>query len=110
MTETDVLSTDATTDSSGAAAPERRRRGGVSGMVLAELRELATSLGVSDTTGMRRNDLISEIKKRQSGSGDQLPLGEGAGVRLYLLVLAVGLVGAGVFWGPLAELAAGAVR
>ncbi|HWN26498.1 MAG TPA: Rho termination factor N-terminal domain-containing protein, partial [Actinomycetospora sp.] len=78
MTETDVLSTDATTDSSGAAAPERRRRGGVSGMVLAELRDLATSLGVSDTTGMRRNDLISEIKKRQSGSGDQLPLGDGA--------------------------------
>ncbi|MFC4834050.1 transcription termination factor Rho [Actinomycetospora chibensis] len=47
-------------------------------MVLAELRELATSLGVSDTTGMRRNDLISEIKRRQSGSGDQLPLAEGA--------------------------------
>ena len=41
MTETDVLSTDATTDSSGAAAPERRRRGGVSGMVLAELRDYA---------------------------------------------------------------------
>ncbi|WP_420791762.1 transcription termination factor Rho [Actinomycetospora callitridis] len=47
-------------------------------MVLAELRELATSLGVSDTTGMRRNDLISEIKRRQSGSGDQLPLAEDA--------------------------------
>ncbi|MEJ2885547.1 transcription termination factor Rho [Actinomycetospora aeridis] len=47
-------------------------------MVLAELRDLATSLGVSDTTGMRRNDLIAEIKKRQSGGGDQLPLGEDA--------------------------------
>ncbi|MHC1559287.1 transcription termination factor Rho [Actinomycetospora sp. C-140] len=49
-------------------------------MVLAELRDLATSLGVTDTTGMRRNDLIAEIKKRQSGSadrGDQLPLAEG---------------------------------
>ncbi|WP_285656401.1 transcription termination factor Rho [Actinomycetospora sp. NBRC 106375] len=44
-------------------------------MVLAELRDLATSLGVTDTTGMRRNDLIAEIKKRQSG-GDQLPLAE----------------------------------
>ncbi|GAA4751054.1 transcription termination factor Rho [Actinomycetospora chibensis] len=76
MTETDVISTDA--EGSSASAPERRRRGGVSGMVLAELRELATSLGVSDTTGMRRNDLISEIKRRQSGSGDQLPLAEGA--------------------------------
>ena len=48
-------------------------------MVLAELRDLATSLGVSDTTGMRRNDLIAEIKKRQSGGGDQLPLAEDAG-------------------------------
>ena len=76
MTETDVISTDA--EGSSASAPERRRRGGVSGMVLAELRELATSLGVSDTTGMRRNDLISEIKRRQSGSGDQLPLAEDA--------------------------------
>ncbi|PVZ14746.1 transcription termination factor Rho [Actinomycetospora cinnamomea] len=48
-------------------------------MVLAELRDLATSLGVTDTTGMRRNDLIAEIKKRQSGGGDQLPLsGDGA--------------------------------
>ncbi|TDQ65218.1 transcription termination factor Rho [Actinomycetospora succinea] len=47
-------------------------------MVLAELRDLATSLGVSDTTGMRRNDLIAEIKKRQSGGGDQLPLGDDA--------------------------------
>ncbi|WP_345382157.1 transcription termination factor Rho [Actinomycetospora straminea] len=48
-------------------------------MVLAELRDLATSLGVSDTTGMRRNDLIAEIKKRQSGGGDQLPLADDAG-------------------------------
>ncbi|WP_345424063.1 Rho termination factor N-terminal domain-containing protein, partial [Actinomycetospora chlora] len=76
MTETDVISTDG---ASGAEtpAPERRRRGGVSGMVLAELRDLATSLGVADTTGMRRNDLIAEIKKRQSG-GDQLPLADDA--------------------------------
>ncbi|WP_269071026.1 transcription termination factor Rho [Actinomycetospora endophytica] len=46
-------------------------------MVLAELRELAGTLGVTDTTGMRRGDLINEIKKRQSGGGAaQLPLGE----------------------------------
>ena len=50
-------------------------------MVLAELRELAGTLGVNDTTGMRRGDLISEIKKRQGGGqrrgrGRQLPLGD----------------------------------
>jgi transcription termination factor Rho len=89
VTETDVLSTDAASTeapggndapTSGSGGTERRRRGGVSGMVLAELRELAGTLGVTDTTGMRRGDLINEIKKRQSGDGgagaDQLPLGE----------------------------------
>ena len=45
MTETDVISTDGA-DGAATPAPERRRRGGVSGMVLAELRDLATSLGV----------------------------------------------------------------
>lgn len=42
--------------------------------------------------------------------GAAVPLGEGTGLRLYLAVLAAGLVAVGVFWGPLAELAAGAVR
>ncbi len=84
MTETDVISPDAAPDTSSpdspsAAAPERRRRGGVSGMVIAELRDLAAELGVPDTSGMRRGDLISEIKKRQSAIGNgapQLPLGD----------------------------------
>jgi transcription termination factor Rho len=89
VTETDVLSTDTASASeapggndaptSGSGGTERRRRSGVSGMVLAELRELAGTLGV-DTTGMRRGDLISEIKKRQSGGmgagAAQLPLGD----------------------------------
>ena len=91
MTETDVLSTDTASapeapggndaPTSGSGGTERRRRGGVSGMVLAELRELAGTLGV-DTAGMRRGDLISEIKKRQSGDlgagAAQLPLGDDA--------------------------------
>ncbi len=42
--------------------------------------------------------------------GRPLPLGEGMGVRLYLLVLAAAVVAAGVFWGPLAGLAAGVTR
>ncbi|NMO91296.1 transcription termination factor Rho [Actinomycetospora sp. TBRC 11914] len=91
MTETDVISTDVASSSeargedapsSGSGGTERRRRGGVSGMVLAELRELAGTLGVTDTTGMRRGDLIAEIKKRQSGDlgsgAAQLPLGDDA--------------------------------
>jgi transcription termination factor Rho len=60
-----------------------RRRGGLSGMVMADLRELAGRLGIADTAGMRKGDLISAIKERQ-GAGpdrraavsDQLPLEE----------------------------------
>ena len=50
-------------------------------MVLAELRELAGRLGITDTTGMRKGDLISAIKERQGAAPDrrsvaseQLPL------------------------------------
>ncbi len=65
-----------------------RRRGGLSGMVLAELRELAGELGVSDTSGMRKGDLIVAIKERQGpgtgrldrrGHGEQLALEDDAG-------------------------------
>src|SRR5882762_3144045 len=45
------------------------RRAGLSGMVLAELRELAGQLGITGTTGMRKGDLIAAIKERQGGSG-----------------------------------------
>jgi len=34
-------------------------------MVIAELRALATELGISDTTGMRKGDLIAAIRERQ---------------------------------------------
>jgi transcription termination factor Rho len=50
-------------------------------MVLADLRKLAGQLGISDTAGLRKNDLISAIKERQGAvprqrhaDADQLPL------------------------------------
>jgi transcription termination factor Rho len=42
-----------------------RRRGGLSGMVMAELRQLASQLGIPGITGMRKNELIAAIKERQ---------------------------------------------
>ncbi|MBV8995048.1 MAG: transcription termination factor Rho [Pseudonocardiales bacterium] len=70
--------------SGNGAAP--RRRGGLSGMVMAELRQLAGQLGVSDIAGMRKNELIAAIKERQGTVpgqrrivAEQLPL-EGASV------------------------------
>ncbi|RZT88073.1 transcription termination factor Rho [Pseudonocardia sediminis] len=63
MSETDLVgSQSADTE----AAP--RRRGGLSGMVLAELRELATELNVPDIAGMRKGDLIAAIKERQGAA------------------------------------------
>jgi len=45
-----------------------KRRAGLSGMVLAELRELAGQLGITGTVGMRKGDLIAAIKERQGSS------------------------------------------
>ncbi|MGH3794898.1 MAG: transcription termination factor Rho [Pseudonocardiaceae bacterium] len=67
-----------TTTENGAAP---RRRGGLSSMVMADLRALAGQLGITDTAGMRKGDLISAIKERQGTASDrqtvasdQLPL------------------------------------
>ncbi|TJZ75713.1 transcription termination factor Rho [Rhodococcus oryzae] len=48
---------------------EARRGAGLSGMVLAELRGLATELGIKGTSGLRKGDLIAAIKERQGGGG-----------------------------------------
>ena len=70
MSETDLVST---------AAPRKR---GLTGMVLAELRQLAGELNIPDTSGMRKGDLIAAIKERQAGApvatAAQLPLPDAA--------------------------------
>ncbi|MGH3702669.1 MAG: transcription termination factor Rho [Pseudonocardiaceae bacterium] len=57
------------------------RRGGLSGMVMVELRTLAGQMGIRNISGMRKNDLISAIKERQGtpriqrlAAAEQLPL------------------------------------
>jgi transcription termination factor Rho len=82
VSNTDLLSSDADTASTaassgteshaGANGSAPRKRAGLSGMVLAELRELAGELGLRGTAGMRKGDLIAAIKERQAqgaGSG-----------------------------------------
>ncbi|MFI8568863.1 transcription termination factor Rho [Rhodococcus sp. NPDC078407] len=57
------------TDTELISAPETsRRRGGLSGMVLTELRSLAGELGIKSISGMRKGDLIAAISERQSGA------------------------------------------
>jgi transcription termination factor Rho len=79
VSNTDLLSSDATSAAStatssatephaGANGSTPRKRAGLSGMVLAELRELAGELGLRGTAGMRKSDLIAAIKERQAGS------------------------------------------
>ncbi|WP_018685649.1 transcription termination factor Rho [Actinokineospora enzanensis] len=81
MSNTDLLSGEADAPAAKAAANggAPRRRAGLSGMVLAELRQLAGELGITGTTGMRKGDLIEAIKQRQGGgsggaTAQQLPL------------------------------------
>jgi transcription termination factor Rho len=66
VSETDLVSTDTATADAATATPTKRR-GGLSGMVLAELRQLAGELNIPGTAGMRKGDLIAAIKERQSG-------------------------------------------
>ncbi|MFD6310715.1 transcription termination factor Rho [Streptomyces sp. JHA19] len=66
--------TDASAPASGAGS--RRRRGtGLEGMVLAELQQVASGLGIRGTARMRKSQLIEVIKEAQAGG---TPSGGGA--------------------------------
>ncbi|WP_028850124.1 transcription termination factor Rho [Thermocrispum municipale] len=83
MSNTDLLSGDAenqTSSSSGsdnvtvetapqtsgeAPAAPKKRSGGLSSMVIAELRQLAGELGITGISGMRKGELIAAIRERQ---------------------------------------------
>ncbi|MFJ9375726.1 transcription termination factor Rho [Streptomyces sp. NPDC101455] len=60
--------TDASAPATGAGS--RRRRGtGLDGMVLAELQQVASGLGIRGTARMRKSQLIEVIKDAQAGGG-----------------------------------------
>ena len=84
MSNTDLLSDveNGAAESNGAAAP-KRAVGGLTGKTVAELRSLAGDLGIGETTGMRKGDLIAAIRERQGKTrkrtaAETLPL-EGVG-------------------------------
>ncbi|MGW6783546.1 transcription termination factor Rho [Streptomyces sp. NPDC054987] len=66
-------SVDASAPAAGAAAApagRRRRTGtGLDGMVLAELQQVASGLGIRGTARMRKSQLIEVIKEAQAGGG-----------------------------------------
>ncbi|KIZ14096.1 transcription termination factor Rho [Streptomyces natalensis] len=57
------------TDAPAAPATTRRRRSGtgLEGMVLAELQQVASGLGIKGTARMRKSQLIEVIKEKQAG-------------------------------------------
>lgn len=65
----DTPATDASAaPATGASAGSRRRRGtGLDGMVLAELQQVASGLGIKGTARMRKSQLIEVIKEAQAG-------------------------------------------
>ncbi|MFK0167514.1 transcription termination factor Rho [Streptomyces sp. NPDC090306] len=64
--ETAAPATDASAPATGAGS--RRRRGtGLEGMVLAELQQVASGLGIRGTARMRKSQLIEVIKEAQGG-------------------------------------------
>ncbi|OCB36951.1 transcription termination factor Rho [Mycobacterium malmoense] len=88
MTDTDLFTADASTDSNevaNAVTPDtsdvktndvktNARVGSLSTMVLPELRALANEVGVKGTSGMRKNELIAAIKEiRGQSNGTSAP-------------------------------------
>ncbi|TXS11463.1 transcription termination factor Rho [Streptomyces sp. adm13(2018)] len=70
-------SVDAAAPAAGAATggtARRRRSGtGLEGMVLAELQQVASGLGIRGTARMRKSQLIEVIKEAQAGGGSAAP-------------------------------------
>jgi transcription termination factor Rho len=77
-----VAPSDAAAPATGAAtatAARRRRSGtGLDGMVLAELQQLASGLGIKGTARMRKSQLIETIKERQASAGAPAPAAQTA--------------------------------
>jgi transcription termination factor Rho len=66
---TDEPVTDEPAPEDSSAARARRRGGaGLSSMVISELQELAAGLGITVTARMRKNDLVTAIRAKQSGA------------------------------------------
>ncbi len=66
-TITDVVSS--SDDSSPAATKPRKRSGSLNGMVLAELQQVASGLGLGGTAKMRKGELIEAISSAQRSGG-----------------------------------------
>ncbi|WP_068262559.1 transcription termination factor Rho [Janibacter limosus] len=60
--------TDTTTGDTAATSEQPRRSGALSAMRLAQLQQLASSMGITGTAKMRKSDLVTAIRAKQSGA------------------------------------------
>ncbi|EKX63592.1 transcription termination factor Rho [Streptomyces ipomoeae] len=75
----DTAAAPATDAAPASGAGSRRRRGtGLEGMVLAELQQVASGLGIRGTARMRKSQLIEVIKEAQAGGGAPAKTAEAA--------------------------------
>ncbi|MFD7999732.1 transcription termination factor Rho [Streptomyces mirabilis] len=70
--------TDASASPASGAGSRRRRGTGLEGMVLAELQQVASGLGIRGTARMRKSQLIEVIKEAQAGGGAPAKTAEAA--------------------------------
>ncbi|MGP3999283.1 transcription termination factor Rho [Streptomyces sp. 8N706] len=75
---TDAPAAPATGAATGTASRRRRSGTGLEGMVLAELQQVASGLGIKGTARMRKSQLIEVIKEKQAGGASQAA-GSGGG-------------------------------
>src|SRR3954465_10162884 len=67
---TETVEASSAGDAAATTAPRRRKAGGgLEGMLLPELKQLAGTLGIKGTGALRKGQLIEAIKAAQSGGG-----------------------------------------
>ena len=73
---TDAPAAPAAGAATGTASRRRRSGTGLEGMVLAELQQVASGLGIKGTARMRKSQLIAAIQEKQGGAGQGSAGGE----------------------------------
>src|SRR3954466_5621887 len=67
---TETVEASSAGDAAATTAPRRRKTGGgLEGMLLPELKQLAGTLGIKGTGALRKGQLIEAIKAAQTGGG-----------------------------------------
>ncbi len=59
-----------TTTGNSETAPTKKRAGGLEGMLLPELKQMAGGLGIKGAGGMRKSQLVEAIRAAQSGGAE----------------------------------------